>query len=84
MIWMRHSLQQSVWEVMTDPSTVARRPTPMTVQLSSFAVGLSAESEGAPESRIAPAATNVMSRRFRIFYSPIRGRTSAFILILTI
>jgi hypothetical protein len=32
MTWIRHSLQQSVWDVMTDPSTVAFFPTPMTVQ----------------------------------------------------
>jgi hypothetical protein len=32
MTWIRHSLQQSVWEVMTEPSAEASRPTPMTVQ----------------------------------------------------
>ncbi len=34
---MRHSLQQSVCDVMTEPSAVARRPTPMTVQPSCLA-----------------------------------------------
>jgi len=32
MTWMRHSLQQSVWEVMTEPSAEASLPTPITVQ----------------------------------------------------
>ena len=37
MTWMRHSLQQSECEVMTEPSTVASRPAPMTVQPSCLA-----------------------------------------------
>jgi hypothetical protein len=49
--WIRHSLQQSVWEVMTEPSAEASLPTPITVQL----WGTSSAAERNPDNRMAAA-----------------------------